>query len=69
VHREAANAVLCTHGELIGGLLARLVPAGLAVTEPLRWPKGSAWLLWRTHRRLPARYLAPLALDRRTYAG
>jgi hypothetical protein len=54
---------------LIGRLLARLVPAGLTVEDPLRWPKGSAWLLWRSRRRLQARYLAPLALDRRTLAG
>ena len=69
VHGEAGNAVLCTHGELIGRLFARLVPAGLAVEEPLRWPKGSAWLLWRVQHRLHARFLAPLALDHRTYAG
>jgi broad specificity phosphatase PhoE len=69
VHPEAANVVLCTHGELIGQLFGRLVPAGLAVEDPLRWPKGSAWLLWRTDRRLQARFVAPLALDRRAYAG
>ena len=67
--REVVNAVLCTHGELIGQLLTRLVVAGLAVEEPLHWPKGSAWLLWRTGYRLHARFLAPLALDRRTVAG
>ena len=69
VHGEAGNAVLCTHGELIGRLFARLVPAGLAVDEPLRWPKGSAWPLWRTQHRLHARFPALLALDRRTYAS
>ena len=69
VDPEAANVVLCTHGELIGRLFARLVPAGLAVEDPLLWPKGSAWLLWWIHHRLHARFLAPLALDRRTYAG
>ena len=69
VHGEANNAVLCTHGELIGRLFARLVPAGLAVEEPLLWPKGSAWLLWRVQHQLRARFLAPLALDHRTYAS
>jgi 8-oxo-dGTP diphosphatase len=69
VHGEASNAVLCTHGELIGRLFDRLVPAGLAVEEPLHWPKGSAWLLWRVQHRLHARFLAPLALDHRSYAG
>ena len=67
--REAANAVLCTHGELIGHLFARLVAAGLTVEDPLVWPKGSAWLLWRTSHRLHARFVAPLALVRRSYAG
>jgi broad specificity phosphatase PhoE len=69
VDPEAGDAVLCTHGELIRQLFARLVPAGLAVEEPLAWPKGSAWLLWRTQHRLHARFLAPLALDRRSLAG
>ena len=58
LHRPG-NVVLCTHGELIGRLFARLVPAGLAVEDPLLWPKGSAWLLWRTGRRLHARFVAP----------
>jgi phosphohistidine phosphatase SixA len=45
------------------GLFARLVPAGLAVEEPLCWPKGSAWLLWRVQHRLHARFLAARSLD------
>jgi phosphohistidine phosphatase SixA len=66
---DAGSALLCTHGETIGRLFGRLLPAGLVVREPLAWPKGSAWLLWRTGRQRHARYLAPLALDRRSLAG
>jgi phosphohistidine phosphatase SixA len=61
---ELGNAVLCTHGELIGHLLAELVADGLAVEEPLDRPKGSTWLLERTDRRLVrGRLLAPLILE------
>ena len=66
---DGGSAVLCTHGETVGGLLDRLVAAGLVVEEPLRWPKGSAWLLWRAGPQLHGRYLAPLTLIRRTLAG
>jgi hypothetical protein len=56
--------VLCTHGELIGRLLAELVADDLAVEEPLDWPKGSTWLLERTDRRpVRGRLLAPLILE------
>jgi broad specificity phosphatase PhoE len=68
--RGLCNAVLCSHGETIGRLLTRLVADGLIVGEPLHWPKGSTWLLQRTDRRLVhARFLAPLALDRRGRVG
>ena len=36
---------MCTHGEVIGHVLMRLVTDGLAVDQPLQWPKGSTWLL------------------------
>jgi phosphohistidine phosphatase SixA len=53
------NAVVCTHGELIGQVVARLA-AGEA---PLAWPKGSAWLIEGVDGRLSlGRYLPPLAL-------
>jgi 8-oxo-dGTP diphosphatase len=63
--RDLRNAVLCTHGETIGRLLTCLVADGLAVEDPLHWPKGSTWVLQRTHRRqVRGRLLAPLVLDR-----
>ena len=58
-----SHAVLCTHGETIGQLFTQLAMDGLEVAEPLDWPKGSTWLLWRTQLEMRARYLAPLALD------
>jgi phosphohistidine phosphatase SixA len=58
------NAVLCTHGETIGGLLGQLAADGLTATDPLGWPKGSTWLLQRTDRRqVLGRLLAPLELE------
>jgi phosphohistidine phosphatase SixA len=61
--RELQNAVLCTHGEMIGRLLGQLAADGLDAEAPLDWPKGSTWLLQRVNqRRVRARYLAPLAL-------
>jgi 8-oxo-dGTP diphosphatase len=57
------DAVVCTHGEVIGQVLVRLVADGLAVDQPLAWPKGSTWLLEGANRRFThARYLPPLAL-------
>ena len=58
------KAVLCTHGETIGGLLEQLAADGLTATDPLDWPKGSTWLLQRTDRRqVFGRLLAPLELE------
>lgn len=57
------DTVVCTHGEVIGQVLTRLVADGLAVDQPLAWPKGSTWLLEGVDGRLLlARYLPPLAL-------
>jgi 8-oxo-dGTP diphosphatase len=53
------DAVVCTHGELIGQVLACLA----AAEQPLAWPKGSAWLLEDVEGRLSlGRFLPPLAL-------
>jgi 8-oxo-dGTP diphosphatase len=61
---ELRHSVLCTHGEGIGLLLTRLIADTLVVEDPLDWPKGSTWLLERTHRRqVRGRFLAPLVLS------
>jgi phosphohistidine phosphatase SixA len=57
------NTVLCTHGETIGQLFTQLALDGLVAEAPLRWPKGSIWLIWRTEPHVRARYLPPLAFD------
>jgi phosphohistidine phosphatase SixA len=63
--RRLRNVALCTHGEVIGRLLAELVAEGLVVEDPLDWPEGSTWLLQRTNQRqVYGRLLAPLALER-----
>jgi len=63
---ELDDTLLCTHQEVISRLLPRLVADGLVVEDPLRWPEGSTWLLQDNgRRRARARYLPPLALDRR----
>jgi 8-oxo-dGTP diphosphatase len=60
---QAQNAVVCTHGEVIGQVLTRLVVDGLTVDQPLVWPKGSSWLLEGADGRLRfGRYLPPLPL-------
>ena len=58
------RAVLCTHGELIGGVFDELQRAGIELSAPPRWPKGSTWMLeleggkgWR------GTYLEPLAVE------
>jgi broad specificity phosphatase PhoE len=69
-NREPHNVVLCTHGEVIGRLLAGLVAEGLVAEDPLDWPKGSTWLVQRTDRgQVYGRLLAPLALEGLQLAG
>ena len=60
---QAQDAVVCTHGEVIGEVLLRLVVEGLAVDDPLTWPKGSTWLLESGGGQFRfGRYLPPLPL-------
>ena len=60
---QLSDAAVCTHGELIGQVLTRLVADGLAVDQPLTWPKGSTWPLQApTDDLRTPRYLPPLAL-------
>ena len=54
-------AVLCSHGEVIGQVLQQLVAGGLVLADPLRWEKGSTWVLdSRGGAVVGAQYLAPL---------
>jgi 8-oxo-dGTP diphosphatase len=58
------RAVLCTHGELIGEVFEELRRAGLELSSPLRWPKGSTWILERDGGQTwKGTYLEPLVLE------
>ena len=58
-----AEAVVCSHGELIGAALVRLV-GDRSEGDSLNWPKGSTWVLEVTEGRLEdTRYLPPLRLQ------
>ena len=39
------RAVLCTHGEVIGEVFDELQRAGIELSDPPQWPKGSTWVL------------------------
>lgn len=70
--QKLRNAVLCTHGETIGRLVAQLVEDGFDMSGSLHWPKGSTWMLQRSHngrRHVRGRLLAPLELDGRVPTG
>jgi phosphohistidine phosphatase SixA len=41
------QAVLCTHGEVIGRVFTELEQDGLWLSDQPRWPKGSTWVLDR----------------------
>jgi phosphohistidine phosphatase SixA len=57
------RAVVCGHGEQIGALVRQLAESGLLVEQPLRWAKGSTWVLDTNQGQIiAARYLAPLRL-------
>jgi phosphohistidine phosphatase SixA len=61
---EVDDVVLCTHGEIIGEVLAVLTADGHLEAESPQWPKGSTWLLQRlTGRRVAGRYLPPLTFE------
>lgn len=61
--RAIAAAVLCSHGELIGRVMEQLVADGLRPAGPLRWAKGSTWVLdWDGDGALRASYLCPVRL-------
>jgi 8-oxo-dGTP diphosphatase len=54
------GAALCSHGDVIGGLVDALVEAGLVRPAEARYSKGSTWLLELDGTRLKsARYLPP----------
>jgi broad specificity phosphatase PhoE len=58
---DLRDAVLCTHGELIGELLGLLRQGGAPIAEDAEWPKGSTWMLRHDGGRVAeATYLPPL---------
>jgi 8-oxo-dGTP diphosphatase len=60
VQCAAQPTVVCSHGDVIGDVLTRLVDQGLAVESDLRWEKGSTWVLdFDGESFLYGRYLAP----------
>jgi broad specificity phosphatase PhoE len=61
---DTDDMVLCTHGELIGPLLARLRELGAPIGEAATWPKGSVWLLEAVDGAITrASFLPPHQLD------
>jgi 8-oxo-(d)GTP phosphatase len=60
----ATEAVLCSHGELIGKVVERLVGQLPDAELELIWPKGSTWVLEVADGQLrSARYLPPLRVQ------
>jgi broad specificity phosphatase PhoE len=58
------EAVLCTHGEIIGEVFDELQKAGIELSEPPRWPKGCTWILSLDGgHALRGTYLEPLAVE------
>jgi 8-oxo-dGTP diphosphatase len=58
------RVVLCTHGEIIGEVFDELQRAGIELSGPLRWPKGSTWVLQLDHgQRWRGTYLAPVVVE------
>lgn len=49
---------MCSHGDVIPAVLHAQLSGGMTTGEPLRWPKGSTWVLtWGDRRATEARYL------------
>jgi broad specificity phosphatase PhoE len=62
---DATDTVLCSHGELIGRLLAGLRASGAPIPAGAEWAKGSTWRLAVARGRVThASYLRPLRVGR-----
>jgi 8-oxo-dGTP diphosphatase len=58
------EAVLCTHGEIIGEVFDELQKVGIELSDDPRWPKASTWVLRRdSGQAWKGIYLAPLAVE------
>ena len=57
-----ADAVLCSHGDVIPDLLEHLLAHGTRLKGDLRWQKASTWILtWEGKRLTKGRYVPPPA--------
>ncbi len=53
-------AVLCTHSDVIGDLIRQLFEAGVPMNGPMKWAKGSIWMLRTIEGRVVSgEYIAP----------
>lgn len=58
--RDAGDAALCSHGDVIPVLLRQLVDEGMRPAQGLRWSKASAWVVERDERGWgPGSYVPP----------
>ena len=59
---RGADAVLCSHGDVIPDLLEHLLAHGTKLKGDLRWQKASTWILtWEGKRLTKGRYVPPPA--------
>ena len=62
--RGLDQAVLCTHGEIIGEVFDELQRTGIELSAPLQWPKGSTWVLQLDRgQRWKGTYLEPAVVE------
>jgi len=55
-----AGTVICSHGDMIGGVITRLGEQGVKLHEEPRWEKGSIWALDEEEGYITAaRYIVP----------
>ena len=59
---QGEAAVLCSHGDVIGGLVGHLFAEGVPMDGPQAWEKGSVWELRTVSGRVVSgRYVTPPA--------
>ncbi|MCL1598654.1 MAG: histidine phosphatase family protein, partial [Actinomycetia bacterium] len=57
---QAEAAVLCSHGDVVGGLVGHLFAEGVPMDGPQKWEKGSVWELRTVSGRVVSgRYVNP----------
>ena len=62
IHARGGDAVLCSHGDVLGSLIGHLAAAGAPIDPTVPFAKGATWeVVFEGYRATSARFHGPLA--------